>query len=383
MPASATAGLYVHVPFCSAICPYCDFAVKTVRDGETLSFVEAVCQEIALWNEWSTSIDTVYLGGGTPSLLDPTLLAKLLEQARDRLPIAADAKVFMEANPEDVTAPLLDAWSTMGVSTLSLGVQSFVDVELRSLGRRHDASSAERAVDQALAAGFETVSVDLIFGLPGQDTRTLNASLDVVERLRPMHISGYQLTIHQGTTFARWRERGKLVELGEQAQWELFDHLHQRLADMGLHAYEVSNFSRGSQHRSEHNQKYWRHAPYLGIGPSAHSFDGHRRWWNHATLTTYLTAVGDGQRPLADTEELTRDQLALERVMLGLRTTDGVDLAALSADLDVDLIALNRTLINNLVEEGVLGLHQSWLRPSRRGLAQADGIAQALDLHSV
>ena len=369
------AGLYVHVPFCSAVCPYCDFAVQTGSATQRAALVSLLRAEAALWDVWEHPIDTVYFGGGTPSLLDPGQLEQVLAAMRSGLPIRSDARLFLEANPEDVTPGRVGEWRSLGVSFLSLGVQSFHDRELRALGRRHDGRGARSAVAASLEGGFDTVSVDLMFGLPDQDPAAWSENLDIVLALGPEHISCYQLTIHEGTAYGRRRARGRLTEMPESDQADFFASTHARLADAGWAAYEVSNFARAPRHRSRHNLKYWRHVPYLGLGPSAHSFDGTRRWWNHRAVGDYARRITRGEHAVEAGEALDGEALALEALMLGLRTVEGVDLPGYRLRYGVDLYGLNRPLIATLAEEGLLRCDAGALRPTRRGLAVSDGLA--------
>lgn len=376
-------GLYLHVPFCSAICPYCDFAVTRGAPAVRARFVESLRAEMALWSArgpgFDGVIDTIYLGGGTPSLLPPEQLALLLATARTTLPIAADAYVSMEANPEDVTTSALAAWRALGVRTLTLGVQSFDDPALRFLGRRHDGAQARAAVATALASGFDSVGVDLIYGLPGQAPAAWRRDLETACELAPQHLSCYQLTVHAGTPFGFRAARDRLREMPEPEQAALFALTHEMLPGLGWDAYEVSNFARGAEHRSRHNGKYWAHAPYLGLGPSSHSFDGRSRWWNLRKVGPWERAVTAGELPIEGREQLGARELALEHLMLGLRTAEGVDLTRLTA-LGVDLPARNAALLERLADEGLLQRRGDHLVPTRAGWAVADGLAGAFVL---
>jgi len=365
----------VHVPFCGAICPYCDFAVRRPGAGERARYLSALEREAEHWGKrWTRSIDTVYLGGGTPSALDDDGLARLVAHLRAALPLTDASLLFMEVNPEDVRAERCAAWRALGVGFLSLGVQSFDNHELRRLGRRHRGVEASVAVECCLAAGFETVSADLIFGLPGQQPSAWAANLDTLTALGPEHVSCYQLTIHEGTPYGRGRQRGRLHELSEAKQAELYHLAHERLGRAGYEAYEVSNFSRGPGHRSRHNQKYWMHAPYLGLGPSAHSFDGRRRWWNERALPAYLAAVQRVGSAVVGSERLSQRDLALETLMLRLRTAEGLDLEDFRGRFEVDLRGLNVSLIESLCANRLTALDGSWLRPTAGGMAVADGL---------
>jgi len=379
---SSQPGLYLHIPFCSAICPYCDFAVLTGGAERRASFVEHLLSEIRMWGQDRNAfpeIDTIYCGGGTPSALAPEDLARILATLRASLSIRDDAWIFFEANPEDVTPESVHAWRDLGVRTLSLGIQSFDADALRFLGRRHDPQRARQSVETARAAGFDTVSIDLIFGLAGQTPNAWRRTLDDALALDPDHISCYQLTIHEGTPFGFRLARGKMTEMPEPAQADLFLLTHQILADHGLPGYEVSNFARGAEHRSRHNRKYWDHTPYLGLGPSAHSFSGlesPRRWWNERKLRPYEMKVEMGDRPVAGAEELTAHDLALEALMLGFRTIEGVDLGRFRERYGIDLWKENSLLIERLAENGLLTIEGDRLLPTLRGWAVADSLAR-------
>ena len=393
----AAPGLYLHVPFCSAVCPYCDFSVLRAGVPARKRFVEHLVAEVALAaREWRDPrpFDTVYFGGGTPSLLPAEDLERVLGSCRSHLALATPAPwIFLEANPEDVTPDACAAWRDLGVRTLSLGVQSFSDEALRFLGRRHSAQQARAAVETAQAAGFDTLSVDLIFGLPGQTAEAWRRELAAAVALGPGHLSCYQLTIHPRTRFGVSAARGQLSELPEEEQAVLFELTCRFLADAGFSAYEVSNFARSRDHESRHNRKYWDHTPYLGLGPSAHSLEAAdasgllaaRRWWNELRTPRWESRVAADERPVEGEESLGPKALATEAVMLGLRTTAGIDFDGFTARYGVDLLAANDALVARLVAEGHLVVHAGpdggrWLAPTASGLAVADGMATAFDI---
>lgn len=401
-------GLYLHVPFCSAICPYCDFAVLTGGPRRRAEFVDSLEAEIAAWRpeaeRWRT-IDTVYFGGGTPSALAPAQLARILAAARAALPVARDAWIALEANPEDVTADSVGRWRELGIAMLSLGIQSFDAATLRFLGRRHTPAQARHAVALALGAGFPIVSIDLIYGAGGAgsagesghgvavepprerpesareaEQARWQRDLEQAVALGPQHLSCYQLTIHEGTPFGFRAARGELHELPETDQAEAFRFTHTFLAGQGYAAYEVSNFARTPEHQSRHNRKYWDHTPYLGLGPSAHSFDGRRRWWNERKLRAWQAKLAAGERPVAGSEDLGRRELALEELMLSLRTAAGLDLEAFRRHHACDLAVRNGSLMEDLAARGLLAETGGRLVPTLEGLAVADALARAFDL---
>ena len=347
------------------------------------------------WSE-PRPFDTVYFGGGTPSQLPPDELGRVLAACRGSLKFEpAGPWVFLEANPEDATAEACAAWRALGVRTLSLGVQSFSDDALRFLGRNHGGPQARAVLGTALAAGFDTVSVDLIFGLPGQTAEGWRRELEAAVELGPQHLSCYQLTIHTGTQFGVKARQGQLAELPEGEQAELFELTHRFLADAGWPAYEVSNFARGPEHQSRHNRKYWDHTPYLGLGPSAHSlvfadasstgWAAGRRWWNERGTLRWASRLEAGERPVEGEEVLGPRDLATEALLLGLRTTAGIDLDRFTARYGIDLLAANDALVGRLVQEGRVVVRADpesgrWLVPTLSGLAVADGLAAAFEL---
>ena len=325
-------------------------------------------------------IDTIYFGGGTPSALAAEDIGRILAAARENLSVCDDAWVFFEANPEDVTPESVRAWQDLGVRFLSLGIQSFDADALKFLGRRHTPEEARRSIEIARAAGFDTISIDLIYGLPDQPFDIWKRTLEQAVELQPDHLSCYQLTIHEGTPFGSRMTRGKLTELPNEDQGDLFLFTHSFLRNAGYPGYEVSNFARSHEHRSRHNQKYWHHVPYLGVGPSAHSFAGKRRWWNERKLGPYERRIEAGEKPIEESEDLTRSDLALEALMLGLRTTDGVDSISFRERYGVDLLKSNEPLAERLVTEGLLKLEGNVLVPTLAGLAVTDSLARAFDL---
>lgn len=376
------AGLYVHVPFCRSVCPYCDFAVTLAGEERRLAWERGLLKEAELYRGRGWSFETVYFGGGTPSNLCAGRFGRVLGGLRDVLSIG-EAFVSIEANPEDVTVDAVRGWRRLGVEYLSLGVQSFDDDQLAFLGRTHSAMQAEKALTIALEAGFRTVSADLIFGLPGQSATAWRRELRTAVDLGVQHISCYQLTVHSGTIFGLRHRTGLLTEASEDQQAELYMVAHEVLSDAGLEAYEVSNFARPG-HRSEHNLFYWTGRPYLGLGPGAHSFDGRfTRWWNRRKLRLWQRDVDRRRPPVEDREELGSEERALECLMLGLRQTEGVDLADLERRFQVDILRANERMIEDLVRRDLLVHDGVRLRPTERGLAVADGLVRSLVIGAV
>ncbi len=369
-------GLYVHVPFCARVCPYCDFAVR--RDDVALreTFVESLAGEIRTW-ECDVAFETVYLGGGTPSILSADQLVRVATVLRESLPIVDDAVWSLEANPEDVDVHRLASWGELGFEVVSLGVQSLQDETLKALGRRHRCSLALSALEDAVSSPLR-VSADLIYGHPSETLDCWLENLETVLDSDIEHISCYELTVHEGTPFRRLVDDGrlKLARQDERAVW--FRATHEVFAARGWTPYEVSNFARRPEWRSEHNRKYWLHQPYLGLGPSAHSFDGRRRWWNVRGTEDYVARLQDGCEVVEDTELLSDEDLLLEAIMLRLRTVDGLSLRWLGERHGAERANRVKARAQRHVASGLLNLDGDVLSPSLQGLAMADSLAPDL-----
>lgn len=342
--------LYLHVPFCARRCSYCDFSIAVRRNVPVEEYVEGVRAELSLRGIASArpTLDTVYLGGGTPSRLGPDGVGRLLDVLRAAVDIAPGAEVTLEANPEDIDEAAVRAWHAHGVNRLSIGVQSFDDRVLAWMHRVHSGSAARRAVDAARAGGISAYSVDLIFAVPDSLERDWERDLDGALSLTPDHVSLYGLTIEQGTPLGRWRERGDVIESPEERYEQEFLRAHTALGAAGFEHYEVSNFALPG-HRARHNSAYWRGVPYLGVGPSAHGFDGTERRWNVEAYAAWLRALAAGRDPRGGAEELSIANRVAESVYLGLRTTDGLEIRG--DELDA---------LSNWVDAG-------WIEPIRIG----------------
>ncbi|HEU4641245.1 MAG TPA: radical SAM family heme chaperone HemW [Gemmatimonadaceae bacterium] len=319
--------LYIHVPFCARRCAYCDFAIAVRRVVPVAEYVDAVARELAMRapDDAPWEVDTLYLGGGTPSMLGADGVARLLDRVRERVRISPGAEVTLEANPENITPESVRAWRAAGVGRLSIGAQSFDDRVLAWMHRTHDAERIVRAVEHARGEGIEDLSLDLIFALPESLERDWERDVRTALSLEPTHISLYGLTIEPDTPLGRWRDRGAVTEAPEERYERDFLLAHDLLGAAGYDHYEVSNYGRAG-HRARHNSSYWRHVPYMGVGPAAHSFDGASRRWNIAAYAEWARAVAAGRDPSAGAEVLTGEERAAERVYLGLRTIDGLDL---------------------------------------------------------
>ena len=334
-------GLYVHVPFCTQRCIYCDFYFVTSMRGRS-RFVDAVCTEISRTARHyrQTSVATIYFGGGTPSRLSHEDVAHIIDVIRNCFDTQATTEVTFEMNPEDVSADYLGNLKNCGITRPSVGIQSFWADDLKFLNRAHGPDQADRAVAHVKAAGFESWTLDLIFGLPNQ--HLTRWAVNLVRAMDAPHISTYNLTVEPRTPLHKKVEQGLVRPADEVAVTEAYELAIDRLEQAGYTHYEISSFARPG-HRAQHNQAYWKHSNYLGFGPSAHSFwwdaQGARRWSNVSNLKTYLSLVNDHQHPATFTENLTMRELATERILLGLRTAEGVSIRRLKDTYQADLPA--------------------------------------------
>lgn len=320
-------GLYVHVPFCVKKCRYCDF-YSTSDLALKADFVTALVKEMSLRSLEDHVIDTIYFGGGTPSVLTAGEMEIILSGIHDLGCIAPDTEVTMEVNPGTVDDAYFADMHSLGVNRLNMGIQSFQDDKLKFLGRIHNAADAVDALKGARRAGFENIGLDLMFGVPNETADSWCRDMDTAFSFLPEHLSCYMLTYEPDTPLYNGFKTGSVIPLGEQAVADLFIATSHWAGLRGYDHYEVSNFARSPSHRSRHNGKYWTGVPYKGVGPAAHSFDGAGRSWNYRDVHRYIHALDSGRLPVMEKELLTREQVLMERVMLGLRTFDGMEIPA-------------------------------------------------------
>jgi oxygen-independent coproporphyrinogen III oxidase len=361
--------VYIHVPFCRRRCSYCDFAIAVRREVPSARFVDAVLAEYRMRrdrDDWApVPFETVYLGGGTPSLLAPDAIATLLEA----LPRAAGAEVTLEANPDDVTRERAAAWVRAGVNRVSLGVQSLDDRALSWMHRTHDAAASRRAVETVRESGVASLSLDLIFALPERLERDLTADVRGLLAFAPDHVSAYGLTLEPRTPYARWTDRGvAAVPLDDRYAAE-FLFVHDALGAAGFEHYEISNYARPGA-RSRHNSAYWQGVDYLGLGPSAHGLHGQARRWNLRNWAAYDRCLATGTDPLAGSEHLTVEEATLERVYLRLRTVEGIP-----PEDAGDLVPRTRLAAE---QAGWLASENGWVRATPRGWLVLDALVPDL-----
>ena len=367
--------LYLHVPFCARRCSYCDFAIAVRREVPSRAYADAILREWAGWQDhpaWQlgSEIETIYFGGGTPSLLDPGHLGRILDGIRASRTVAGDAEVTIEVNPDDVSAHQARHWRSLGINRVSLGVQSFAPAVLAWMHRTHTADDVPRAVGTLREQGFTNLSLDLIFALPPHLGRDWEHDLERAFVLEPEHLSLYGLTVEERTPLARWMARGQATRPDDDVYANEFLAANAALRGRGYEHYEVSNAGKPG-FRSRHNSGYWRRRPFIGLGPSAHSGFGNQRQWNIREWTAYEAAVAAGAVPREGLETLGPDAIALENLYLGLRTIEGMAEDALPC-----------SAVSSWMAEGWAVREGGRIRLTPEGWLRLDALA-ALDLAHV
>jgi len=362
------AGLYVHVPFCRTKCPYCDF--YSVTDLSLVSrWLEGLQKEVSYYKDRFDTFDTIYLGGGTPTLLEERDLTVLMDSLFQSFSFSPDTEITIEANPDDISLEKLLSFRDMGINRISLGAQSFNDDELRFLQRRHTARQAEKSLELIRASGFENVGIDLINGLPEQTEsawiKTINRALD----FRPEHLSCYQMTIEKRTPFGKMSAAGNLKPIDVNRERELFLFTSRFLKENGYIHYEISNYAKDLEHCSRHNLKYWKHNSYLGLGPAAHSFQGSKRWWNAKSIESYCRTLDERRLPVAGTESLSAEQHQLEMLFLGFRTREGIDYEIIQGKPQW------RKVISQLDTSGLITIRDGRVVSTLQGFLVADSLS--------
>jgi oxygen-independent coproporphyrinogen-3 oxidase len=360
--------VYVHVPFCARRCAYCDFSIAVRRVVPVDDFLTGISRELELRFPTASPhpVQSIYLGGGTPSRLGAEGIARLLELLRRRWEPAPGAEITLEANPEDVTPEEVRAWVAAGVNRISLGAQSFDPSVLAWMHRVHDADAIGKAALAIRDGGIGSWSLDLIYALPPEVSRDWQRDLESAIALEPDHLSAYGLTVEQGTALDRWRQRGLAHDADETTYEREFLQADERLTAAGYEHYEVSNFARTGA-RARHNSSYWRRVPYAGLGPSAHEFDGASRRWNRREYVTWQRTLAQGCDPIEGSELLTGTQAAIESVYLGLRSDSGVEVD--SRDVD---------LVNSWVAAGWADVKANVVKLRPLGWLRLDALAAAL-----
>lgn len=370
------AGIYIHIPFCKKACHYCDFHFSTSRQQET-AVIAALHREIILRKDFlHEPVQTIYFGGGTPSLLSAGIISDLLDTIRAHFKVGHDAEITLEANPDDINSTRALAWKNLGINRISLGVQSFDDRWLQWMNRAHHADQSRLAIQELQTAGFTNISIDLIFGMPEQTVEAWRQDIATALEFQVPHLSCYALTPEPQTALWYGIEKGEIPSIDGDVQAQMFLVLMEELEKAGYEHYEISNFALPGK-RSRHNSAYWKHIPYLGIGPSAHSFDGKERFFTIKNNTTYWSQIKRGHLPLT-VETLSPAELWNEYILISLRTREGIQLKKIEEQWGDQLLHQLLRDAENGLSRGLLQLEEGHLFLTQSGRLLADQLAAQL-----
>ncbi|MEQ8711889.1 MAG: radical SAM family heme chaperone HemW [Cyclobacteriaceae bacterium] len=371
------AGIYIHIPYCSKACHYCDFHFSTNLKSKK-DMVNAIVRELELRVEYlqGETIETIYFGGGTPSLLSIEELQWLLGSIYDHFEVSNLPEITLEANPDDLSTDTLEAFRNAGVNRLSLGTQSFYDPHLQLLNRSHSAAQSIMSLELIQSAGFTNYSADLIYAIPHSDHSVWMDDIDQMLSFSPPHLSCYNLTVEEKTVLGKWTKTGKFVESEDGFAYEQLDMLMDRLSANGYEHYEISNFAKPGYH-SRHNSNYWNNHNYLGLGPGAHSYNQSSRQYNISNNALYIKGIASGQVP-AQIELLSPTDKINEAILTQIRTSAGIDLSQLVSQFGYDILHEQKAVLENLINRSYLEKSDNHLRLTRAGKFLADKITEDL-----
>lgn len=371
------AGIYIHIPFCKTRCIYCDF-YSTTRSELKQSYIRALCTELRTRREYlkGEPIETIYFGGGTPSQLAPEEFGQLFQTIKEVYGTEHAKEITLEANPDDLTEEYVSMLSALPFNRISMGIQTFDDPTLKLLNRRHDAAQAIEAVSRLRRAGFRNISIDLIYGLPGETDKRWERDLQQAIRLDVEHISAYHLTYEEGTRIYKMLHEHRINEVDEESSVHFFTMLMDTLGAAGYEHYEISNFCKPGMY-SRHNTAYWKGIPYLGCGPSAHSFNRKTREWNTASLEKYIRSIKEGHRS-SETEVLNKTTRYNEYIMTSLRTAQGFSLKQAEELFGTALRQYCLNMAAPYLKSHKLGMQADRIRLTREGIFVSDGIISDL-----
>ena len=367
------AGIYLHIPFCKRRCIYCDF-YSTTQGEKREAYIRILCKELEQRQDYlqGETVETIYLGGGTPSQLEENDFKRIFDTIYRMYPIAESPEITLEANPDDLTPEYIGMLRSFPFNRLSMGIQTFNEVMLERLHRRHTARQAIEAFENCRKAGFQNISIDLMYGLPGETTESWENDLSQAVRLHPEHISAYHLIYEEGTALWKLREEHRVKEVDEDLSVDFFSRLMQRLKENGYQHYEISNFCLPDKY-SRHNSSYWTGKKYLGCGPSAHSYNGTSRQWNIASLDNYIKGITEGS-PVSEIEELDLYTRYNDFVITSIRTCWGMPLGQLKEKFGEKLYRYCLRMAQPHLQQGTLEITEETLKLTEKGIFISDGI---------
>ncbi len=371
----SVAGLYLHIPFCHSKCTYCSFITGSYEDLLVQRYLSALLREITttanLLSPSARKIDTIYFGGGTPSIIAPDWIERLLNTCYQHFSVDAKAEITIETNPADINSERLNYYRSLGINRVSVGVQSFIDTQLKEIGRDHSAKQAKQAILELRKVGFDNISLDLIAGLPNQTIEQWDYNLSNALELEPEHLSIYLLEIKEGTTLYAQIRSGRLEKPDEDLAAEMYDKLVNKLVSNGYQHYEISNFAKVNSQNSfysRHNTKYWLDVPYYGLGVSAHSYQDQVRYSNVKSTHTYIEKIENSGQAIAERILLDNAEQIRESIMLRLRLIEGINLEEFQTRYNFDIMANYKEAFLELLENKLLEIANGYLRLTRQGI---------------
>jgi oxygen-independent coproporphyrinogen-3 oxidase len=370
--------IYIHIPFCKRKCIYCDF--YSIEKLELIPvFIKALRKEIILFSEknFLSNVETVYFGGGTPSIIPDKYIDEILNIIHKSFTIKKNAEITIEVNPGTVSRTVLETYCKIGINRISIGVQSFIQRELDFLQRIHTTEEAEKTIVSARESGFENISIDLIYAIPSGTFEDWKKNLKKTIEYNPDHISAYSLIYENGTELYNWKFNNKIVPVSEETEAEMYDYTMNFLEDNKYYHYEVSNYAKPG-YECRHNKNYWNHSEYLGFGPSSHSYINRTRWWNFKDLNEYVSILNNNCLPIEGKEDIDDHTLLEEKVYLGLRS-EGVNLGELKNQFNVDFYEKNKNIIDDLVKNGYIEMKNSGISLTKKGFLVCDEICKRLN----
>ncbi len=371
------AGIYVHIPFCRKLCNYCNF-YHLISPGDNTEFIKALLHETEIRQDYvkNESVSTIYIGGGTPSVLSVKELESVLNYLKTHFSVEQDSEVTIELNPEDVNSRYLEGLQRLGFNRISLGIQSWRDGDLKMLNRRHKSEKAEKSLREVIDTGFENISVDLIYGIPGMGIKDWESNINKTLDYNIKHLSAYHLTIEHGTVFGKMKEKGLIKEVDEELSIAEFNMLIKKAESAGFIQYEISNFSKKGYY-SVHNSNYWKQVPYIGLGPSAHSFNGYSRQWNISDVAKYIKQLKEGKQ-FYEKEELDTRTRFNEYIMTSLRTMWGIDLNYVEKRFEKEGYDYIVNMSDKFIDYGMIKREKTNLVLTNQGKMISDNIISEL-----
>jgi len=361
-------GLYIHIPFCKSKCNYCDFYSIKYNDEKKQQYIKALSKEIELYTDRlrNETVKTIYFGGGTPSVLSPKKVEHIINKITSNFNLIDDIEISMEANPASLNLEKIIKYKEAGINRLSLGVQSFLNKELKFLGRIHTSKEAVKKIEQ-IKKHFDNFSLDIIFALPGQKLEDFKYSLNKAINFKPVHLSLYNLQIEEDTPLYNRLEAGEIEPISEKLDYQMYNFAIKRLKDIGYQHYEISNFAQSGYH-SKHNLLYWQYKPYLGLGPSAHGFNGKKRYYNIIDLNSYVDVLSKDKLPIKKKINLSKDELISEMMFMGLRLIEGVSKRDFQERFNVSIHDIYGEAIKKLKKDNLLKESDKKLYLTKKGI---------------